>query len=88
MTRKSFLPPGNLSLLVRSFRLPSCVSLNQEESRSSVAASGSPLAASAALTVEVLEKWKESVLSEIRQEIVKAKSEIIEALRSELQLQR
>ncbi|VDO58055.1 unnamed protein product [Onchocerca flexuosa] len=35
-----------------------------------------------------MEKWKEEVLSEIRQEISKAKDEIIETLRSELCLQR
>ncbi|EJD76592.1 hypothetical protein LOAG_16475 [Loa loa] len=61
-------------------KLPSSNSLNQEESRN--AGHG------AAITVETLEKWKEEILSELRQEINKAKNGIIEALRSELCLQK
>uniref|UniRef100_A0A0R3RYC9 VASP_tetra domain-containing protein n=1 Tax=Elaeophora elaphi TaxID=1147741 RepID=A0A0R3RYC9_9BILA len=61
-------------------KLPSSNSLNQEESRSG--------GQGAAVTMEALEKWKEEILSELRQEINKAKNDIIEALRSELCLQR
>lgn len=62
------------------FRLPSSNSLNQEESR--IGGNGT------AVTMEALEKWKEEILSELKQEINKAKNEIVEALRSELCLQR
>ncbi|VDM93698.1 unnamed protein product [Onchocerca ochengi] len=61
-------------------KLPSSNSLNQEEARST--------GYGASVTVGTLEKWKEEILSEIRQEIIKAKDEIIETLRSELCLQR
>lgn len=62
------------------FRLPCSNSLNQEESRS--AGSG------AVVTADTLEKWKEGILCELKQEIDKAKNDIIEVLRSELRLQR
>ncbi|VIO98849.1 Uncharacterized protein BM_BM10544 [Brugia malayi] len=61
-------------------KLPSSNSLNQEESRT--AGHG------AAVTPEALEKWKEEILCELKQEISKTKNEIIEALRSEFCLQR
>ncbi|VDK76327.1 unnamed protein product [Litomosoides sigmodontis] len=62
-------------------KLPNSNSLNQEESGVGEH--------SAAVTIEILDKWKEEILSELRQEINKAKNEIIEALRSsELCLQR
>ncbi|VBB25937.1 unnamed protein product [Acanthocheilonema viteae] len=61
-------------------KLSSSNSLNQEESRTG--------GHGAAVTIETLEKWKEEILSELRQEVNKAKNEIIEALHSELCLQR
>ncbi|EJW73897.1 hypothetical protein WUBG_15195, partial [Wuchereria bancrofti] len=60
--------------------LPSSNSLNQEESRT--------VGHGAAVTAEALEKWKEEILCELKQEINKTKNEIIEALRSEFCLQR
>ncbi|EJW76028.1 hypothetical protein WUBG_13063 [Wuchereria bancrofti] len=61
-------------------KLPSSNSLNQEESRT--------VGHGAAVTAEALEKWKEEILCELKQEINKTKNEIIEALRSEFCLQR
>lgn len=58
--------------------------VNGTGSSSSVAAAGNVSSTSGAVTMEMLEKWKQELLNEVRIEISKAKKEIIEALQAEL----
>lgn len=72
-------------------RLPNgSSSLSQEESRSTNGTSNSSgtSVANGGITLEVLEKWKDELLAEVRQEINKAKIELLEAWRTELRLQK
>ncbi|VDM98149.1 unnamed protein product [Thelazia callipaeda] len=70
---------------VLNFRLPSSTLLNQDELRSTC---GTTTTINNVVTLEMLDKWKDDILNEVRQEFKKAKSEIIEVLRCELRLQK
>lgn len=58
--------------------------VNGTGSSNSTVAVGNVSSSPGALTMEMLEKWKQELLNEVRLEINKAKKEIIEALQAEL----